>query len=523
MQPVEFYVPTLGERSDLADNEVPIQALRLSQNVFRSEKGRLEIRPGYKILTSGTNPGGRIMGLGYFRTTGGTDKYLAGNQTGVWQYDRTNWVDITGIGSGEALTGSDTDHVRFTIMETGGVYTAIITNGVNDAKSWDGAAATYSDLGGGPGALIDSVVCANRLIGLRAPNLIKVSDFNNPAIWPSGAGFNANLIDAGDHMVGMESLNRTAFGVFGEESQWVGRAQSGSHPIRFERIAEESGPMSSASLVNLGSAVYYLGDDYNIYRFDGVSCQAIGWAMKPWVEANVDVGHKRMAHGTYFDKIGKLFWFFPGKGQTGPNLGIHLDPKTGEMGRLSYGRYITASNRVRIVVTVTWADLAGFTWDDIVLTYPTWESFGDSGAERRVAFGATDGNVYVSGVGDGSDSNSPIEALFEVPLKTYAGWPRSVIPETFETFFQQTTNPTTVELSLGHTDTLMGALDYSFVKSFDLSKVQRNDIDLSGAVKEKRFVTIRQRVNAQTGQVAWNGGLFRFDEQDIAAGPTSDA
>lgn len=511
-------MPVLGERGDIADNELPTQALRLSQNVFRSERGLLTARPGYKALNT-THPGGRIMGIGYFRTAAGAERELAANKTQVWQYNGTNWVNITD----SALSGDNFNHVRFVTFPTAGIYSTIIMNSVNTPKTWDGSAGTYSDLGGTPGVSIDGVVCANRLVLLQAPNRIKVSDFNNPAVWPIGAGFNIDLIDQGDLMVGIGSLNRTAGAALGEESQWVFRAQTGNNPLRVEKISTKPGPMSAAVVISLGGVIYYLGDDYNVYRFDGATpATEVGWAMKNWVNSTINIGSKKMAHGAYFDKIGKIFWFFPAGSDQAPNYGIHFDPKTGEMGRLVYGnRYITSSGRVRVVVTITWDDLTPFTWDNLAATYPTWDSFGDPAAERRTALGSADGGVYIAGVGDGSDDGTPIEALWEVPLKSYGGWPKAITPSTFETFFEKTPSPTTAELSIGHTDTLMGDLDYTLIEAFDLFKEQRNDIDVT-AVQEKRFVTIRQKVTAKNG-MNWQGGLFQFEPTDVVKGPTSDA
>jgi hypothetical protein len=79
-----------------------------------------------------------------------------------------------------------------------------------------------------------------------------------------------------------------------------------------------------------------------------------------------------------------------------------------------------------------------------------------------------------------------------------------------------------MELYLGHTDTLMGELDYTFMEAFDLNTVQRNDVDVT-KIREKRFVTIRHRSVVRNGQVAWNGGIFHYEPTDIVAGPTSDA
>src|SRR3990170_7391966 len=95
MPEVEFPVPVFGERGDLADRELPIGALRLCRNMLRSERGRLSIRPGYIVL-SATNPTDRIMGIAGFTTAAAANRQVAGTLTKVWQYDGTDWLDITG-------------------------------------------------------------------------------------------------------------------------------------------------------------------------------------------------------------------------------------------------------------------------------------------------------------------------------------------------------------------------------------------------------------------------------------------
>lgn len=511
---IEFYVPNLGEHSDLPDNELPLRALRLCQNMYRNEKGRLVIRPGYDLLST-TNPGGRIMGIGHFKTAAGVETSLVANKTGVWTYNGSVWVDITGA----ALSGGNTDHVRFETFAVAGTYKTIIMNGVNTPKIWNGVAATYSDLGGTPGVFIDAAVVANRLVGLVAPDLVKISDFNDPETYPAGNGFNVRLIDAGDYMVGIDRLSRTSAAVLGEGSQWVGRAQSGSNPMRFEKIDEKPGPLSAAAMVRVGSAIYYLGEDYNVYRFDGTyPCTPVGFAMWPFVTASIDESNRKMSHGTFMERLNKVFFWFPSSGSSVPNLGIFYDVTTGEMGRLSYAN-VTASGRIRVATGITWEALGAYTWDTIEVDYPTWDAFGDLSAERRNALGDSLGNVYVSGAGDGSDNGQAIEAIWEIPLKAYGGWMNAFDPESFDTFFRKAANSTTVQPSLGFTNTLMDDPEYFDLDPFDLNTDQRNSVDLS-EVSQKRFVTLRHKVLASKGQVEWYGGVLRGNEQGISAGPT---
>jgi hypothetical protein len=357
------------------------------------------------------------------------------------------------------------------------------------------------------------------MLWLVAPDNVRISEFNNPESLPTGNGFNVRLVDAGDIMIGMERFNKTSVGIYGDESQYVARAQSGSSPFRFEKVDEAPGPLSAAAIVKVRGAHYWLAEDCNVHRFDSVSVVPVGWAMKRFVESNLHFTNRKMTHGVFIRTLQKIFWFFPGVAQAAPNLGIYFDVRTGEMGRLTFGSSITASAQWRAVNIVTWADLAGFTWDNLAESYPTWDSFG-TGGEFREILGDSNGNVHVIGQGDGSDDGAPINVQWEVPLKPYGGMERNFVPATFETWFKKSSNPVDVSLSVGHSDTYMEEPAFEAKGTFDLSIDQRNDIDISG-ITEKRFVTVRHTATTNRGGIEWSGGILRGEATDLAHGPTN--
>jgi len=433
----------------------------------------------------------------------------------VYNYSTLIWEDK----SGTALTGGNTNHVRCVTFNTSGTFKAIIVNGANTDKIWDGATGTYGTLGGSPtGNAIDVAVCANRLLRLRSPFNIQVSDFNDPETYPVGNGFNFALIDGSDFGVGMERFNRTSVAAFGEESQWVIRAQTGTIPFRVEKVSDRIGPLSSASIVAAGGVIYYLARDYNVYRFDGVNCVEVGWAMKPFVKANIDEGNQLMTHGYYHERHGKIVWVFPPNSSALPSYGIFLDIKTGEMGRIIYGSGITASARVLVAAGTTWASLTPYTWDTVAFTYPTWDSFGTQNNRREVALGDYTGKVHILGSGDGSDNGASIESAWEVPLHSYGGWDMNYVPDTAETFFKKSANSTTVDLSIAYTNTLMTTPSTMPMASFDIATDQRNDIDLT-SLGEARFLTVRHRCVAPKGQLTWQGMLLHGEPAGIEKGP----
>jgi len=272
--------------------------------------------------------------------------------------------------------------------------------------------------------------------------------------------------------------------------------------------------------VRAGAAVYWLAVDYNVYKFDRVNTQPVGDAMRAWVKANIARATRQQTHGVFVDELWKIFWFFPAPQALGPALGIYLDIRTGEMGRLKFSDILTASGRVRVNTTTTWNDLGSFSWNNIGESYNVWNAFGDAASERRIAVGALTGHVYISGLGDGSDGGKPIEAICETPLKSYAGWDKNVVPSTFETFFKKTSLSTIVETALGWTNTLMDPEpSYTNLLPFDLVEADRNDVDLT-EVTQKRYVSLRHKIIAPKGGTEWYGGIFRYEPEEIEHGPT---
>lgn len=515
MPALELLVPKGGQRSDLNEIELSLNDLRSCKNMMRDAKGRLSVRPGYAPI-SDVNPDSRIMGIHFFQTATGSLRMVAGTKTSIWQFDGTDWVNLAGT----ALAGTDVDHVRFTTYFEGGTYYMIATNGVNTMKEWDGSAMTYSAVGGTPGISIDVTVLANRLLALQYPNKVRISEFNNRSVWD--AALDLLLIDSGDPMIGMQRVNRTSVAVLGLRSQWVLRSQSGNFPVKPERVSEFPGPVSSAAIVKAGSKLYYLSEDHNVYSFDGSTpANPVGWAMVPFVEANMHEDNFPMTHGVYIERLHKIFWIFPDALSSAPNVGIFLDVMTGEMGSLHFVYPITASGLVRILraVPVTWNSLSGFTWDNIEDTYPTWNSFGGSGSSERVAtFGDSLGVVHGIDRGNGSDDGAAIACEFEFPLKAYSGLDKNTVPKSYEGFFRKTSASTVVQSAMGYTDTLMEDPVYMSLESFDLALNQRNDIDLT-SLSEKRFISLRHQITVTRGQLMYMGGVFDGEATEIAKGP----
>jgi len=508
-------VPTGGERGDIPDHQLDANFFRFLQNMYVNDQGRLILRDGFEPLAS-SGPGGRIMGLAFFRSSGGANRTVASNQTKLFSYDGSTWTDRTG---GTAMTATTRQLSRWQVFATSGTYRIIHVNEADAPQRGDGASA-FADLGGSPPIAIDIAAAANRVLMLVNPDNIRISEFNDDTTWP--AGLTVRLIDRGDRMLGMERLGRLAVAIYGEDSQWIARAQLGSFPFRFEKIDEKPGPISKATVVADGNIHYYLGIDGIVYRFDGVNVVPWHRGLQNYIKSNLNFGNRAMSHGVLIRRIRHIFWFFPLATASSPNAGVYLDLDRRAMGRITIAP-VTASAQWTTVALTSWGDLSSFTWANVSSTFATWGAFGGA-AEPREILGDDSGQVHAFGSGDGSDNGTAIEGIWEFPLRPWAGPDRNFIPLEFETYFVKTTNSVTVTPSTRSTDTLMTEPTLANLATFDISTDQRNSIDLSdvGDGAGKRFISLRHTVSTSSegGNVAFLGGVLSGEAAEVTGGPT---
>jgi hypothetical protein len=495
-------VPRLGMHTELPDNELPLEAMRDCSNMLRSNGGKLVMRPGYK-QTDPVGVGSRCMG-GISYVTG--NRTVAGTVAGWWHFNGTNWTDITGT----PLSGNYESYVQYAIFPRSGIYHAVGVNGTNIPKSWDGSAPTYVDIPNAPCRPFDVTVSANRCIMIEKPNRLYISEFNDHFSWP---GLIADMADAGDIMILIERLTRTSFSILGEASQWVGKAQAGRFPFRFDIVDEQPGPMSVNSCVRDGFVQYYIGIDGNVYRFDGIRCTRVGNAMQRYVQQNYSYENRFMAWGVLLEDFRTIFFFFPSNINDAPDIGIFYNVDSGEMGRLSYGEAgLTMGWKYRNISTLTYDDLDDYsaTYVGLDVFFPTYLSMAGQSVRAQM-FGDTLGVTHVSGNGPGSDNGANVEGKWELALMNPGGEGQNFRLDTFETYFTKTANPTTVEISVGVTDTLMSEPPFYEVNDIELQIDERKDLDLQKLDMDKRFITVRHRVTTTTGHVEWNRGVLYGD------------
>ncbi len=170
-------VPMGGERGDIPEHQLDANFFRFLQNFHLDTKGRLTLRDGYEpFVTAG--PGERIQGLAYFKNESGVDRTVAATSTKLFSWDGTSWTDRTNT----VMTASTLQLSRWQVFAESGVVKIIHVNEKDVVQTGTGAAA-FADLGGTPPTQsIDVTAVANRVLLLKGPDEVRISDFNNSAV-----------------------------------------------------------------------------------------------------------------------------------------------------------------------------------------------------------------------------------------------------------------------------------------------------------------------------------------------------
>jgi hypothetical protein len=504
----EFTAPEQGARADLAPHRLPDEAVPMTgtQNVVVRD-GTLVNRPGLAQFNA-TAVGGRPMGGALFET--GASKFtVIGTTTKLKKLNAASsgYDDLTGT---TAPTGSSDDPWRFVVFPTS-TDNLIGTNKANTPQTWDGVAATFSDLGGSPPRAGDITVAANRVIladtvesGVAKQYRVRWSGFNNHASWDS-LDF-ADLSDTSDVMVGCRALSRVAFAVYKAHSQWVGLAQTGQFPFKFELQDLKPGPVGPAAIVVAEGRHYYLAVDGSIYVFDGIRTTHVGDPIRRFLLGNFNFSQPRRCFGYYSRRDRDIYWWFTPPGTDDPAMGISLQIDTGRFFPHVFRKASSCGFEGSLVSTVTWDGLGAFTWDNIAGTYPTWNSFGSASLPVEVV-GGTDGVIRQFGVASTDDGSAP-SAKWRFQSRQPGGVSERTRVESLDSFFSVASAAQTVTVKVGSTDTL--GTDPNFpaeltdtfdVGATDALRQSTYATDSPGAgtgTPEARFVTISYELDTVT-------------------------
>jgi len=470
---VRFYPPPLGGViKDKPEHLVPQGYLTNGYNVYASN-GSLAIRSGYTQFAS-ASPGSRIMGGGYFKTSGGADRIVVGSLSGLYRYSAASNIfkGLTTVGS--RFSGTLSNQINFAVFRESDSFRIISTNDTNFLRTWDGIATTETRLPTGDFSTAkDICVAANRVIAAnikigarRYAHRLRISDFNTASSWDSSLV--VDLSDTPGEIVGVETLTRTSFAIYKEDSKWLGIAQGGVYPFRFEMVDRRPGAVSPRAIVPAEDGHYYMGNDLSFYLFNSTVTKEIGQQITQHIKDNINWSYLKIIHGAIDSKKKKIWWFYPGAGQTTCNLAVSYNYVSKEWQTHAFANNFAAAFPAR--------NCSGGVWTE----------------ETVVIAGDEDGNTakWNNAVGDGAAS---VKASFTFPLTTADDLKHDIRLDGLDVFFNQTTAAVNMNVSFGITDSL-ASITYGESSAVDLSVDERHLVTLSNA--EGRFATTRHSFSA---------------------------
>lgn len=247
--------PTPGEMTD-------------AKNVIPAVHG---YRPFASLSAYSNALNARCQGAWSIKDNAGVSHSYAGTVSKLYYLDSTTWTDASKVGG--YATPADAQW-RFCKYGTLG----IAVNGAdNPQKITLSGGTAFADLSGSPpvaryvDVVREFVVMANIS---SAQNRVQWSSSNNAQVWTTGTN-EANQQDLPDGGV-IQGIIGGEFGTIFQERQIVRMVRT-VPPVtfQFDVVERGRGVLAPYSIVNLGSGIFYLGQD-GFYLWNGVNSQPIG-------------------------------------------------------------------------------------------------------------------------------------------------------------------------------------------------------------------------------------------------------
>jgi hypothetical protein len=180
-----------------------------------------------------------------------------------------------------------------------------------------------------------------------------------------------------------------------------------------------------------------------------------------------------------------------------------------------FGFALSCGTQWEYRTTVTWADLAGFTWANIAATYPTWNSFGTTGTAVE-ALGGVNRKIFQFGLANTDDGTAPAAAWTSPTLSLNEKSKRARL-QSFETYFEAAASSLTATVAVTTSDHVAAAptAPSGLSTTFDVSQsaLLKLDVDTADAgagdgTAETRYARLEHSLNSSIAW-RWGGAVLR--------------
>lgn len=510
--------PQQGIKTDAPTHLVPDGYMTAGVNMLPRDPG-LMVRSGYSRLTINNDPftDAGIGGVSFI------DNFLvqrifAISKTKIAEYNPVTqaWADR----SDAVLAGSDDDRAQTAVFQTSTETVVIMTNNVDIPRKLVAGSTATLIAGGAPAKAVDVTVSFQRVIfgnveinGLRAPSSLLISDKDDPGTY--AATSRVDLTDTNDTIVAVKALNNQVFAIYKDQSQWIGVGSPTVYPFTFELRSQAPGPVSPSAVVQAGDNHYYIGQDGNVYVFDGHTAKSIGDNVWLTLQSDINFSKSRRIHGYYDRTWGEIWWFYCSNAieATHPDAGIVYSLSSQTFSTpLRFSNQLSCSFDFKNTTQITWDDLDAYTWDTLETVYPNWDSFTINLKSLSIIMSSI-GRPYIFGVGE-LDDGATFEASFTLPIRDYTGPGEMVYCDAVESFWRTTDTQRVVDLQLVTSHILGNDGDLSPKKSFNLNRGERMLSKYENT--NVRFLGIKQTLPHARGNESFQGAVLYLNKRGVA-------
>lgn len=335
---------------------------------FMPYDGKLCVTPGVALVTQSTMSGAPRALLSWLRDDGNVPLVLV-TSTKAYKYIDSTLTDITRESG--PYTGAISSFVDMTIFGAA----CIFTNGSDAIQKWDGSSDHFVALGGSPPVVATLTTAMTFLVlaGVASyPRRVQWSDSGNAEAYTGGdsgyltlyqgPGEVMRLLTLGDSIIAYRRNNIHLLYYVGPPFIWGQR-----------QVFSSNGLLAAGAVVDIDGRHFYLGNDYNIYAFDGANKIALGDSVRQEIQKSIDVQYEYRCFAVVHAAYNHIYFYFPPLGTGGVCTDAWvLDYKTGRIHRVSSQKAIAAGAPHMVVVSTAWTDLVGswlaqeLTWQQLL-------------------------------------------------------------------------------------------------------------------------------------------------------------
>ena len=324
---------------------------------------------GYAAAPSGvasTEPalGAACTGASLLLKLDGSTRLIAGTTTALYESATTSWTDVS---RGAAYSTGD---VPWRMAQFGNTSLAICKSVVMQYS----ASGAFADVTAPKASVIETASgfvmladCDDTGSGVGTsygdqPHRWWCSAINDYSSWVPSVTTQCTsglLVDTPGAILGLRRLGADVI-AYKKRSIYRGTYVGPPEVWRWTLISSDIGAVSQESIVSVGYAHYFVGDE-DIYGFDGTTPVSISAGVREWFFARLNKTYAYKIRATHDRLNGRILWHYPTTGATLDSVLVY-DYRTKRWGHID-----------RDVEVALEFQAAGLTYDSLGSSYATYE------------------------------------------------------------------------------------------------------------------------------------------------------